>query len=133
MLQHTARIRAGTHQLPGPGEALRERLVPVKKLRQLSLKVTQAALQRWHTRMHVRRLALHHTANQGHTLVCHGMLAHAREPGIFSQGIETIRATSAAEQATAMRASNMSRLQSDTPSCALGSGTAPWLCEARRP
>ena len=56
--QHMTQIQAGAHQLPGPGEGLCERLVPVEKLRQLSLEPTQAGFQRWHTRMHGRHLAL---------------------------------------------------------------------------
>ena len=60
---------AGAHQLPGPGEDLCERLVPVKQLCQLSLKLIQAGSQRRQTRMHSRRLALRY-ATGGVMLLC---------------------------------------------------------------
>ena len=57
--------QAGAHQLPGPGEGLCERLVPVEKLRQLSLELIQAGFQRRHARVHSRHLALHDATAEG--------------------------------------------------------------------
>ena len=53
--------------------------------------------------------------------------------GVWDISTGTFRLCKGLQQATATRGSNTSRLQSNTPSCALGSGTAPWLCEAQRP
>ena len=56
-------VQAGAHQLPRPGEDFCERLVPVEKLRQLSLELIQAGFQCWHARMHSRHPALQHTTS----------------------------------------------------------------------
>ena len=56
--------QASAHQLRGPGEDLCERMVPVEKLCQLSLELTQAGSQRRHARMHSCRLALRHATGR---------------------------------------------------------------------
>lgn len=61
---HVNSTQAGAHQLPGPGEELCERLVPVEKLRQLSLQLSQAGSQRQHMCMHSRRLVLRYATGQ---------------------------------------------------------------------
>ena len=54
-------------------------------------------------------------------------------PGNLGHFYRKFRLCKGLQQATAMRWSDMSCLKSNTPSCALGSGTAPWACAARRP
>ena len=57
--------QAGAHQLPGPGEGLCERLVPVEKPRQIGLELIQAGFQRQHARVHSRHLALRFATAEG--------------------------------------------------------------------
>ena len=85
---HMAWMHAGAHQLPGPGEALCERLVPVQKLRQLSLEVIHTGFQHRHARVRSCHLFLHHATNKimPWGAIHDGMLIHIQDSAEILSG-----------------------------------------------